>query len=60
MHLAGVRLIVEKTAAGAQPAGLWPQIWVMAYSHLIEVTGSKLHYFAIPLLLGLLDRRARA
>ncbi|MFZ5671285.1 MAG: hypothetical protein ACOY4K_17485 [Pseudomonadota bacterium] len=59
MHVAGVRLIVEKTAAGAHPAGLWPQIWVMAYSHLVEVTGSKLHYFAIPLLLGLLDRRER-
>lgn len=55
MHVAGVRLIVEKAGGETHPADLWAQLWVMAYSHVIEVTGVKLHYFAIPLLLGLLD-----
>ena len=54
LQVMGARYIGVRADAGTfAAASLWPQIWVMLYSHLIEVPGGKVHYFAIPFALGL-------
>ena len=57
MQLFLVRYIATGTQAHPVTASLWDQIWVMTASHLIEVIPGKFHYLAVPLALGLLDRR---
>ena len=53
-----VRYIGERTASGLRPVGPELQVLLMAYSLVVEVAISKLHYFALPLIFGLLDAPA--
>lgn len=53
LHILGARYIAIRTPQGFTAAPLWPQIGVMLYSHLVEVAGGKIHYFAVPFALGL-------
>ncbi len=58
MQILGARYIGVKTGDGpVQPASLPMQVLIMAWSHVYEVTGGKLHYYAIPFALGLLGPR---
>jgi hypothetical protein len=53
MHLMGVRYIGVRDANGQMVAATLPwQIGVMLLSHVYEVAGGKLHYFAVPFALG--------
>jgi hypothetical protein len=55
LHLWGARYIAERAADGSfVAASLSEQFWYMLYSHLFEVVGGKIHYFAIPFALGLM------
>lgn len=59
LHVAGVRYIGEG-AANDYRAASWPiQIAIMAASLAIEISASKLHYFAVPFALGLFKERAK-
>ncbi|MCG3163023.1 MAG: hypothetical protein JMDDDDMK_04400 [Acidobacteria bacterium] len=58
LHLLGARYVAARSADGQfAPASWLPQIGLMLYSHLYEVAAGKLHYFAAPYVLGLLERR---
>jgi hypothetical protein len=63
LHLMGARYIgVESHLPGAAPyaaAPLSAQLLVMLLSHLFEAAGGKLHYFIIPLALGLVRLKER-
>jgi hypothetical protein len=49
------RFIGERDPSGTLgPAPLVAQAGMMLYSHLIEVAGQKMHYFAVPFALGLI------
>ncbi|MBI3682682.1 MAG: hypothetical protein HY235_20090 [Acidobacteria bacterium] len=54
LHLLGVRYVAVKDAAGhyAAASGLDQWRWIL-WSHLYEVAGTKIYYFAIPAALGL-------
>lgn len=55
LHLFGARYIGERGADGQFTAVGFPmQYLVMFVSHLWEVAGGKVHYFAIPFVLGLI------
>lgn len=54
LHVFGARYIGVKDAQGFTSAPFWAQIGVMMYSHLVEVAGGKIHYFAVPYALGLI------
>jgi hypothetical protein len=55
MHIMGARYIAERISPHEfVPAPLLPQIGIMLYSHLVEVAAQKIHYFAVPLALGLI------
>src|SRR5262249_27707914 len=58
LHIFGARYIGARAADGQFVAAPFPaQIIVMFISHLWEVAGGKVHYFAVPLALGLLTNR---
>jgi hypothetical protein len=60
LHIWGARFISERAADGTfVAASLGEQFWYMLYSHLLEVAGGKIHYFAFPFALGLLLLPAR-
>jgi hypothetical protein len=55
LHIFGARYIGVRGADGQMTAASLPlQIGVMFASHLWEVAGGKVHYFAVPFALGLL------
>ncbi|MGH9841736.1 MAG: hypothetical protein ACREEM_23530 [Blastocatellia bacterium] len=58
MHLLGARYVAVRDSSGQFVAAplLW-QVLLILYSHLYEVAGSKIHYFAVPYLLGLLKTK---
>jgi hypothetical protein len=57
----GARVIGERAADGSfVVSSLSEQFWYMLYSHLFEVAGFKIHYFAIPFALGLLSLPRRS
>ena len=54
LQILGARYIgVHAPAGGFTPAPLLPQAWIMLYSHVVEVSAQKMHYFAVPFALGL-------
>jgi pimeloyl-ACP methyl ester carboxylesterase len=53
LHVAGVRYIGIGTADNITAAALPAQIGIMLASLAIEISAAKLHYFAVPLVLGL-------
>lgn len=58
LHIFGARYIGARTADGQFGASSFPaQIIVMFISHVWEVAGGKVHYFAVPFALGLLTIR---
>jgi len=58
MHLLGARYIAVRNPEGQFVAAAMPwQALLILYSHLYEVAGSKIHYFAVPYLLGLLKHK---
>jgi len=58
LHIFGARYIGERGADGKFfPAPYPAQFAVMMASHLIEVAGGKIHYFAVPVALGLISFR---
>ena len=61
LHLLGARYVSFRNEAGAfYPAPGWDGWRWMLYSHFYEVCATKIHYFALPAVLGLLrmpDRR---
>lgn len=58
LHVFGARYIGERAADGSIIATVFPgQVAVMFISHLWEVAGGKLHYFAVPFALGWLKSR---
>ncbi len=58
MQILGARYIGERAAHGKFfPAPFAAQFGIMMASHLIEVVGGKLHYFAVPVALGLIPFR---
>lgn len=53
LHLLGARYIAERSATGQfVSVGIAKQCWLICYSHLFEVAGSKIHYFVIPYAIG--------
>jgi pimeloyl-ACP methyl ester carboxylesterase len=59
LHLAGVRYIGVGTADNFTTASMPAQILVMSASIAVEVAAAKLHYFAVPLALGLFADRGK-
>ncbi|MGH9848155.1 MAG: hypothetical protein ACREEM_56450, partial [Blastocatellia bacterium] len=58
MHLLGARYIAVRDPAGQfVAAGLPWQVLLILYSHFYEVAGPKLHYLAVPYMLGLLNKK---
>ncbi|MCI0749265.1 MAG: hypothetical protein L0Y32_01805 [Nevskiales bacterium] len=58
LHLLGARYIAVQNPEGQFVAAAMPtQVLLMLYSHLYEVAGSKIHYFGVPYLLGLLKQK---
>ncbi len=58
MHLLGARYIAMRDPAGQfVAAGLPWQVLLILYSHFYEVAGPKLHYLAVPYMLGLLNKK---
>ncbi len=53
LYLTGARFFIGDNAA--QPNGAW-QAGLLLWTHLIDASAGKLHYFAIPMCLGLADR----
>ena len=53
LHILGARYVGVKTSGGQLvPASLPAQALVMGWSQLLEIAGSKIHYFALPYALG--------
>ena len=60
LHILGARYIGQRSPSGLFVAApMLAQIFVMLYSHLIEVTSQKIHYFAVPFAMGLIRFRDR-
>lgn len=59
LHVMGARYIGVLSGSQYAPAAMPAQAVVMALSHLFEAAGGKLHYFIIPLALGLVSLRER-
>ncbi len=58
MHLLGARYIAVRDPAGQFVAAGMPwQALLILYSHIYEVSGTKIHYIAVPYLLGLLKKK---
>lgn len=58
LHWLGARYVAVRIAEGqVAAASFLPQVGLMLYSHLYEVAAGKLHYFVVPYVLGLLNRR---
>ncbi len=58
LHIFGARYIGVRDASGQFAAAAWlPQVAVMLWSHIFEVAGGKIHYFAVPFALGLIKFR---
>jgi hypothetical protein len=55
MQIGGARYVGVDIAGVKVMADSIAQFWVMALSHIVEVAGGKLHYFAIPLAFGWLS-----
>jgi pimeloyl-ACP methyl ester carboxylesterase len=60
LHLAGVRYIGVGIPTNFTTAPLPAQVLVMWASIVVEIAAAKLHYFAVPLALGLFAERARS
>lgn len=59
LHVFGARYVGVRASDGGMATASFPaQVLVMFASHLWEVAGGKLHYFAIPFALGLLKSRS--
>ena len=55
LHLLGARYIgVRAPGGGFMPAPLRDQVLWILYSHIVEVSFGKIHYFAVPFALGLI------
>ncbi len=59
LHAMGARYIGVLSGAQYFAAAMPAQILVMLLSHLFEAAGGKLHYFIIPLALGLVKLKAK-
>ncbi|MCI0523688.1 MAG: hypothetical protein L0Y75_00355 [Acidobacteria bacterium] len=59
LHVMGARYIGVFSDSQYAPAAMPAQAVVMLLSHLFEAAGGKLHYFIIPLALGLVSLRER-
>ena len=60
LHFFNVRYIgIEQTVDTVTMAPLLYQIMFISYSHLIEVTLSRAHYFIIPVILGLINLKRK-
>jgi len=53
LQIFGVRYIGIMTDAQVQPASAPVQITLMLLSHIYEIAGARIHFFMIPVLLGL-------
>ena len=58
LQLLCARYIAIRTSAGFAPAPFLAQAGIMLYSHIVEVSAQKMHYFAVPFALGLLPFRS--
>jgi hypothetical protein len=55
LQILGARYIGVRTSTGGlEPAPFLAQAGIMLYSHIVEVSAQKMHYFAVPFALGLL------
>jgi hypothetical protein len=59
LHVTGARYVGVLSGAEYVAATMPAQIVVMLLSHLFEAAGGKLHYFIIPLALGLVSLREK-